>query len=95
MLTTVSLGLLVLAAVSALALLLAATAAPAIRSGRSAEQSTVPLVAPRGAEFGDATAIVAACAHEHGAPAAVRTTGRPRGPRVGLRLGPLHHHAHA
>ena len=95
MLTTVSLVLVVLTAVSALALLLAATAAPAIRSGRSAERGSVPLVAPRGAGFGDATAIVAACPPEQGPAAAVRTVGRPRDPRTGLRLGLAHRHAHA
>ena len=82
----------VLAALAALALLLAAAAAPAIRSGRSAEDGAVPLVAPRGAEFGAATAIVAARAHERGRPAAVRTTSRPRD---GFRLRWGHRHAHA
>lgn len=67
----------VIAAASALALVLVATAAPAIRSGRRAEAGAVPLVAPAGTGFGGATAIVAASAAR---PVAARRTSAPPRP---------------
>lgn len=80
-----------LVVVAGLALLLAATAAPAIRSGRRAEEGVVPLVAPRGSGFGDATALVAACPPEPVRTAASSARRPHAGPRV--RLAWFHAHA--
>lgn len=66
----------VIAAASTLALLLVAAAAPVTASGRRSRDGAVPLVAPRGSGFGDATAIVAASAARP--VAAERTAPTPR-----------------
>lgn len=67
----------VIAAASTLALLLAATAAPTIRSGRRTEAGALPLVAPAGSGFGTATAMVAASAARPVAAERTVPTARP------------------